>query len=243
MVVRLVVPTSRSAAPERCHDIGDAEAVADFDQFAARDDGFAARGQFVEREKERGGVVVDRDARRAEQALDQAADVDVALAAAARGEIVFEVRVARKKVDGSPSGARPRLVCSTTPVALMTRRRDGRSSAVERPGGSLFDGEAIAASAADFGAGGFERAPDLRNRDGVGKARVLHRQAVPAPHEPTAGREVFRYRPRIRWYALVQGSRKRLHWKNRGVAQPGRAPGSGPGGRWFESTRPDQIFQ
>jgi hypothetical protein len=25
----------------------------------------------------------------------------------------------------------------------------------------------------------------------------------------------------------------------RGVAQPGRAPGSGPGGRWFKSTRPD----
>src|SRR5258706_3530247 len=28
----------------------------------------------------------------------------------------------------------------------------------------------------------------------------------------------------------------------RGVAQPGRAPGSGPGGRWFESTRPDQTI-
>ncbi len=29
----------------------------------------------------------------------------------------------------------------------------------------------------------------------------------------------------------------------RGVAQPGRALGSGPRGRWFESTRPDQIQQ
>src|ERR1035438_9186642 len=28
-----------------------------------------------------------------------------------------------------PSGARPRLVCSTTPVALTTRRSEGRSSA------------------------------------------------------------------------------------------------------------------
>src|SRR6188768_3019007 len=27
----------------------------------------------------------------------------------------------------------------------------------------------------------------------------------------------------------------------RGVAQPGRALGSGPRGRWFESTRPDQL--
>ena len=26
----------------------------------------------------------------------------------------------------------------------------------------------------------------------------------------------------------------------RGVAQPGRASGSGPEGRWFESSRPDQ---
>src|SRR5271170_7462893 len=28
---------------------------------------------------------------------------------------------------------------------------------------------------------------------------------------------------------------------SRGVAQPGRAPGSGPGGRRFESSRPDQF--
>src|SRR6202011_4241936 len=30
---------------------------------------------------------------------------------------------------------------------------------------------------------------------------------------------------------------------SRGVAQPGRAPGSGPGGRRFKSSRPDQFFQ
>src|SRR5271167_2753600 len=29
----------------------------------------------------------------------------------------------------------------------------------------------------------------------------------------------------------------------RGVAQPGRAPGSGPGGRRFKSSLPDQYFQ
>jgi hypothetical protein len=28
----------------------------------------------------------------------------------------------------------------------------------------------------------------------------------------------------------------------RGVAQPGRAPGSGPGGRRFKSSRPDQFL-
>jgi hypothetical protein len=30
---------------------------------------------------------------------------------------------------------------------------------------------------------------------------------------------------------------------SRGVAQPGRAPGSGPGGRRFKSSLPDQLFQ
>ena len=31
--------------------------------------------------------------------------------------------------------------------------------------------------------------------------------------------------------------------RRRGVAQPGRAPGSGPGGRRFKSSLPDQSFQ
>ena len=31
--------------------------------------------------------------------------------------------------------------------------------------------------------------------------------------------------------------------QSRGVAQPGRAPGSGPGGRRFKSSLPDQSFQ
>ena len=75
MRVRLVVPTSRSMAPERCHDIRNAEAVADFDQLAARDDDFAARGQFVQRQENGGGVVVDGDAGRAEQAFQQARPV------------------------------------------------------------------------------------------------------------------------------------------------------------------------
>jgi hypothetical protein len=31
--------------------------------------------------------------------------------------------------------------------------------------------------------------------------------------------------------------------QRRGVAQPGRAPGSGPGGRRFKSSLPDQFFK
>src|SRR6478609_175613 len=34
-----------------------------------------------------------------------------------------------------------------------------------------------------------------------------------------------------------------LDGSRRGVAQPGRAPGSGPGGRRFKSSLPDQYFQ
>ena len=34
-----------------------------------------------------------------------------------------------------------------------------------------------------------------------------------------------------------------LRTHRRGVAQPGRAPGSGPGGRRFKSSLPDQSFQ
>ena len=51
------------------HDLGDAEAVADFDQLAARDHHFAAGRQFVERQKDGGGVVVDGDGGRAQQAF------------------------------------------------------------------------------------------------------------------------------------------------------------------------------
>ena len=37
----------------------------------------------------------------------------------------------------------------------------------------------------------------------------------------------------------VRAAKKPVSFFRRGVAQPGRAPGSGPGGRWFKSTRPD----
>ena len=38
-------------------------------------------------------------------------------------------------------------------------------------------------------------------------------------------------------------SRLAVGTPSRGVAQPGRALGSGPRGRWFKSTRPDQFFK
>lgn len=76
------------------HDVGDAEAVADLDEFAARDNDFAAGGKLIECEVDRGGVVIDNDGRFAEDLFQENGGVDVALAAAAGCEVVFEVHVA-----------------------------------------------------------------------------------------------------------------------------------------------------
>ena|SRR5579863_6155234 len=77
------------------HDIGDAEAIADFDQLTARDDDFGAFRKRVENEKYGCGVVVDYDGRfGANQFGEQVSGVDVALAAFATRDIVLEIRVA-----------------------------------------------------------------------------------------------------------------------------------------------------
>ena len=55
-------------------------------------------------------------------------NVRVALATASAGEIVFEIRIAFERRERRPMGARPRLVCRITPVALITRLSDGRAS-------------------------------------------------------------------------------------------------------------------
>jgi hypothetical protein len=71
----------------------------------------------------------------------------------------------------------------------------------------------------------------------------------------TLRRAFFRYREiraeRRQCYNLLasqqflRGARSssRARCTSRGVAQPGRAPGSGPGGRRFKSSLPDQSFQ
>jgi len=92
----LVVPTSTSFAPAAAHDVGHAEGAADLDQLAARDDDLAAapvhRCERGDGQQHGGGVVVDDRRRlgageRAQQFLDEA----VAVAAAARREVVLEV--------------------------------------------------------------------------------------------------------------------------------------------------------
>ena len=115
--------------------VGDAEAVADLDQLAARDDDLATLGERGEREQHRGGVVVDDERRLgAGQPAEQRRDVVLARAARARREVVLEVRVAgwrprTRSSAASASGARPRFVWTITPVALSTRRSAGRRAA------------------------------------------------------------------------------------------------------------------
>ncbi len=78
------------------HDVRDAEAVADFDEFAARDHHFVALGEGVQHQKDGGGVVVDHDRGfGAGDLREEVRRVRVALAALASLDIVFEVGIAR----------------------------------------------------------------------------------------------------------------------------------------------------
>ena len=114
-------------------DLGDPEAAADLDQLPARDDGVAAARERRARQQHRGGAVVDGDRRlRAGQLAQQLLDVVVARAALAarrgraRGSSSRRRCARPPPAPGSESGARPRFVCTTTPVALSTRRSRGR---------------------------------------------------------------------------------------------------------------------
>ena len=74
------------------HDPGNAERAADFDQLAARDNHFPARGQRVEHQQHRGRVVVHHGrGLGAGEFAQQLLDVAVAVAAFALAEIEFKV--------------------------------------------------------------------------------------------------------------------------------------------------------
>ena len=118
--------------------VGDAEAVADLDQLAARDDHLASLGERGEREQDRGGVVVDDERRLgAGQPAQDRGDVILPRAARAVAQVELEVRVAARRPRSTrasasaASGARPRFVCTITPVAFRTRRRLGARAARE----------------------------------------------------------------------------------------------------------------
>ncbi len=99
MRVRLVVPTSRSTAPDFAITSGMRNEPPISTNSPRETMHLAAFGQRVQRQQHRGGVVVDDDGRdfalgRVQQFREQAIDVDVALAALAGGEVEFQVRVA-----------------------------------------------------------------------------------------------------------------------------------------------------
>jgi hypothetical protein len=120
------------------HHVGDAEAAADLDQLAARDDHLASRRQRRQQQHRRGGVVVDDDGGLgAGEAGDERFGVDVTPSARAAAEVVLEVGVAAGDfVDARQRGVgqrrAPRLVWTITPVALITRTSDGRIAARSR---------------------------------------------------------------------------------------------------------------
>ena len=89
------------------HDFGDAKAVADFDQFAPRDDGFAALGERSKHQKDCGGAVVHHDGVfRAGEAGEQFGGVGVALAACPGCQVVFEIAVLRGGISDRVSDGR-----------------------------------------------------------------------------------------------------------------------------------------
>ncbi len=94
----------RSHLDESCagasEHVGDAEAVADLDELAARDDHLAPLGERGEREQHRGGVVVD-DERGfgAGESLHERGEMILTRSALASLEVVLEVRVAAADLD------------------------------------------------------------------------------------------------------------------------------------------------
>ena len=77
------------------HDLGDAEAVADLHELAARDHDLAPACERGEREHQRGRAVVDADGRLcARQLADERRDVVLPRAAPAGGEIELQIRIA-----------------------------------------------------------------------------------------------------------------------------------------------------
>ena len=117
--------------------VGDAEAVADLDQLAARDDHLAALGERGEREQHRAGVVVDDERRLgAGQPAQDARRRDPGASRARRRRGRTRGSSSRAPISSTRSsaargsGARPRFVWTITPVAFSDAAQRGRRAAV-----------------------------------------------------------------------------------------------------------------
>src|ERR1700722_2719142 len=120
------------------HDFGNAEAVANFDEFAARDKDFAIASERGEDKQHGGGAIVDDDGGfGAGEALEKLTGMNVAFAARAGFEIVFEIGILRcgaaKFLDGG-FGERGAAEIGVEDDA------GGVDDGLERLGKDLFDG-------------------------------------------------------------------------------------------------------
>ena len=187
--VRLVVPTSRSDRARLRQHVGNAEAAADLDQFAARDQHLAAAGQPRQRQQHGGGVVVDDDRRlgagdRGEQALG------VHRARAAAGQPAGRTRASNNRgrrrrrgpARASASGARPRLVWITTPVAFTTGRSVPCAAAPSRARSVALERPAERSSRSGAGGAGRGRRAVCRHA----RAQCRHRRVAPVPRDQHA---------------------------------------------------------
>ena len=178
------------------HDLGDAEAIADFDQLAARDYHLAARRQFVERQQQRRGIIVDGNGGRAQQPLQQRPGVDIALAALAGCKIVFQVGVAG--LEGKRGQRR------ASQVGVEHHAGGVDDAPQRRPG----DGVESPFHAGSYGWPRRHARPGYRGvrpRSRAGSrppptredSARLRAPGWPAPHAPRANRAVSRFPPRI----------------------------------------------
>jgi hypothetical protein len=81
-------------------------------------------------------------------------------------------------------------------------------------------------------------AQESQLRDGMGESELLTRPESPA----ASGAEHSRASPPPS-FPLTKLLETAIKTVRRDVAQPGSAPASGAGGRWFKSSHPDQEFK
>ncbi len=152
------------------HHVGNAKAAADFHQFPAGDDHLSAIGEGRQQQERRRRVVVDHHrGLDTEQPLEQRLGVQIPPAAPPGLEVELEVRIRpghrAQSLDGdAASGARPRFVWITTPVALIARLSDGCAAADNAPRAACSMASAAVSASAGV--------------DGAGSSRVADRAAL-----------------------------------------------------------------
>ena len=172
------------AGAARGEDVGDAEAVADLDQLAARDEHVAARGERAQHEHQRGGVVGDGEpGLGAGQRGDQRRDGVLARAAAARREVELEVGVAAG--DGVGRGQRLAGERRAAEVGVD----DHAGGVHDRPQVRRLAVERLAAAIAAATASRSPPASPSRRRSSSAAAHAGDRHVA-----PRAGRELTRRR-------------------------------------------------